>query len=124
VEVIKFDVLWKVHLPMLNDVLYNVYFRISERDRFPTWRRWLPIRPGHIRPEALVVATEVLEEIERRVAKPLSEIGQEEMRPLERAIHGIARERREREMDVDEKRAERLLEELRRDYGDVSRRVA
>jgi hypothetical protein len=124
VEVIMFDVLWKVDLPMLNEVLYNVYLRISERDRFPAWRRWLPIRPGDIRPEALRVATEVLEEIELRAGKPLGEIGQEEMRPLEGAIHGIARERREREMDVDEERAERLLEELRRDYGDVSRRVA
>lgn len=119
-----FDVLWRIDLDLLTHVMYNVGLRITERDRFPTWRKWLPIRPGDIPPEAIPIATEVLEEVERRAGKELAEIGEEQMQPLEFMMHRIARERRVREMKVDETRAQRLLEELRRDYGDVSRRVA
>jgi hypothetical protein len=124
VEVIMFDVLWKVDLPTLNDVLYNVYLRISERDRFPTWRRWLPIRPGDIGPQALTVATEILEEIERRAGKPLHQVTEAGILPYHREMHRISTERHERESTVDAARALELLEELRRDYGDLSRRVA
>lgn len=119
-----FDVLWKIDLPLLDDVLYNVGLRISERDRFPTWQRWLPIRPGDISPAAIPIATEILQEVEHRAGKPLGGIGEEEMRPLERAMHTIARERRERETGYDPVRGRRLLDELHREYGDVTRRVA
>jgi hypothetical protein len=119
-----FDVLWRIDLATLTEVSYNVGLRILERDRFPAWREWLTLRPGDIRPAAVAPATEVLEEIERRAGKPLGEIWEEEMRPYELRMHEIARERRRREPGYDPERAERLLEELRRDYGDLRRRVA
>lgn len=119
-----FDVLWRVDLATLSDVSYNVGLRIVERDRFPAWRKWLTLRPGDIRPAAVPAATEVLEEIERRAGKPLGEIGEQEIEPYQLGMYEIARERRRREMGSDPERAERLLEELRRDYGDLRRRVA
>lgn len=119
-----FDVLWRIDLDLLTHVMYNVGLRITERDRFPTWREALPIRPGDIPPEAIPVATEVLEEVERLAGKELAEIDEEQMEPLVCAMQRIDRERRERETPYDRERGRRLLEELRRDYGDLSRRVA
>lgn len=117
-----FGVLSRIDLDTLDEVSYHVGLRILERDRFPSWRDWLAIRPGDIRPAAVRPATEVLEEIERCAGKPLGEIGEEEMRPYQLRLYGITRQRRLRERSPDPARADRLLEELRRDYGDVSRR--
>jgi hypothetical protein len=93
-EVAMFDVLRTIDLALLNDVLYNAGLRITERDRFPTWRRWLAVRPGDILPDAVPIATAVLEEIERRAGKPLAELTDREVRPFERAMYEISRERR------------------------------
>lgn len=120
-----FQVLKDTNLKIVDEALYHMGLRIHERRYFPEWRHWLPLRTsGVLRPESIEVATAVLEEIEARAGKPLCAIDDDEMRRYTRMIDGISDERRSRELNLDPERGERLLEELRREYADVGRRVA
>jgi hypothetical protein len=100
------------------DAAYRIGLRISERDRFPTWRKWLPIRPDvQWFPESIAVAARVLEEIEAATGKPLAELSDDEVAPYQRRIRKIMRARSRAEFPDPDGVGERILQELRRDYG-------
>lgn len=113
-----FDVLRSIQSDVATEAVYRIGLRIYEREYFQDWRRWLPLRPNdHPAPEALAAATQVLEEIERRAGKPLGQLDDAEIEPYRRKVHRIMDQRRARERTVDPAVAQRILEEMRRDYG-------
>lgn len=113
-----FDALRSTRSDIATDVSYHVGLRVWERDRFPNWRRSLRERPDdRIRPEALTIATEILEQIESGTGKPLADLTDEEVHPYLRAMYEVMDRRREAERTLDPAVARRILEEMRRDYG-------
>lgn len=121
-----FEILDRVELPVAEEALYHLGLRLYERKHFPDWRRWLSLRTSEIlAPESIDVAASVLGEVECRTRTALGEMDDDLVAAYERAIRLIVSGRRKAERPVlDPERGRRLLEELRRDYGDVSRRVA
>lgn len=121
-----FDVLTREELDLADEAVYHLGIRLWERRAYPDWRRWLPLRSGEVLDaDSFRVATAVLEEIERRAGKPLGELSDAEVECYSRRIHRIVDTRDERERPgLPAGEGERLLEELRRDYGDLRRRVA
>jgi hypothetical protein len=113
-----FDILRTADRAVANDAAYRVGLRIREREYFRNWRKWLPLRPDdRLFPCSIAIATRVIEEIERAAGKRLSELTDEELDPFERRINEILRERRAAEHPDTEGVGERILAELRRDYG-------
>lgn len=116
-----FDALRSAESNVAIDVVYAVGLRAWERDRFPTWRKWLAARVANgLTPEALGIATRILEGIEERTGKSLSELSDEELRPYLRSMYDVLDERRKAERALDPSVTERILEEMRRDYGGSS----
>jgi hypothetical protein len=92
--------------------------RIREREYFRNWRKWLPLRPnGRLLPGTVGVATQVLGEIERRSGKALADLTDAELQPYQRRINEILEARWAAEYPDPEGVGERILQELRRDYG-------
>jgi hypothetical protein len=115
-----FEALHEARLDLLTEVSYLVGLRFSERDRFPSWRKWLPIRPGDSTDEAVALAARLIEDIERAEGKPLARLTERELGPYHRCIHNIVDRRREQEDPPDPEvveRAKQALEEMRRMYG-------
>lgn len=121
-----FEVLDRVDLTVADEGLYHAGLRIHERQYFTDWRHWLPLRTSGVRAAAsLEVAATILEEIERRSGKPLGMLTDDEIRPYSREMYRSSDERRKKERPgLGREVGERLLEELRREYGDLSRRAA
>jgi hypothetical protein len=113
-----FDELRSAAKDVATEVAYRVGLRIYERDRFPTWRDWLAMRPNsRMSDDAVRIATHILEQIEERTGKPLAAITDEEMRPFTGEMYDVMEERRKAEPKGDPAVARRILEEMRRDYG-------
>ncbi len=121
-----FEVLDRVDLEVAEEALYHIGLRVYERRYFPEWRHWLPLRTsGVLNPRSLEVASEVIGEIECRTMASLGAMEDDEVGPYDQAIRLIVEARRKKERPgLGREVGERLLEELRRDYGDLSRRVA
>ncbi|HEU4881131.1 MAG TPA: hypothetical protein VFT45_02765 [Longimicrobium sp.] len=99
-------------------VAYRVGLRIYERERFPTWRNWLATRPDdRMSDEAVRISTHILEQIEARTGKPLSTISDQEMSPFLREMYDVMEQRWRANRKGDPAVAQRILEEMRRDYG-------
>lgn len=120
-----FEILRSVESAVANDAAYRISLRIREREYFRNWRKWLPLRPDdRLFPGSIRVATRVLQEIERRTGKSPGDLTDAELRPFERRINDIMDERARAEYPDPEGVGERLLAELRREYGDGRRAVA
>ena len=66
-----FEILRTAPIELLTDAAYRIALRIREREHFPNWRKWLPIRPDdQPHPASIAVATGVLAEIEAARASP------------------------------------------------------
>jgi hypothetical protein len=113
-----FNVLRTAPFELLTDAAYRISLRIRERERFRNWRKWLSIRPDHqSHPASVAVAVRVLAEIERRTGKPLGDLTDAELQPYQRRIDDILDVRYAAAYPDVDGSAERILEELRRDYG-------
>jgi hypothetical protein len=115
-----FEELHDARLDLLTEVVYLIGLRFSERDRFPTWRKWLPLRPGDSTDEAVALAARLIEDIEGAEGKPLAQLTERELGPYRRCIHNIVDRRREQENPKDPEvveQARRSPEEMRRLYG-------
>lgn len=112
-----FEELENVDQSVANEAVYRVGLRIYERDRFPTWRRWLADRPPTREAGSIPLAERILETIERRTGKPLSELTDEEVRPHTARIDEIMSARRRRENRVPPERVDQILAEMRAQYG-------
>lgn len=120
-----FDVLRTASSDMITDVAYRVSLRIRERHYYRDWRKWLPLRDnGRHVPGAIDVASLVLAEIERRSGKALADLSDAEMAPYQRQIDDILDRRWAAEYPDPDGVGDRLLEELRRDYGSLEWRAA
>jgi hypothetical protein len=120
-----FDELRSASKEAATDVAYRVGLRVWERDRFRDWRKWLNARPdGRLSPEAVQVATHMLEQIEAGTGKPLAELSDAEVRPYLHAMYEVMEQRWKAEATLDPAVARRILEEMRRDYGSHYRAVA
>lgn len=113
-----FEILRTAPIELLTDAAYRIALRIREREHFRNWRKWLPIRPDdQPHPASIAVATGVLAEIERRTGKPLGDLTDADLRPYERRINDLLDGRYAEEYPDPDRIGERILEELRRDYG-------
>jgi hypothetical protein len=113
-----YDELRSAAKDVATEVAYRVGLRIYERDRFPTWRNWLATRPNNrMSDEAVRIATHILEQIEERTGKPLSAIRDDEMRQFTGEMYDVVEQRWRAERKGDPAVAQRILEEMRRDYG-------
>lgn len=103
---------------LLTEAAYRISLRIRERQRFPSWRKWLAVRPdGQPDPAAVALASRVLSEIERRTGKLLAELSDTDLAPYQRRIDRILDARYAAAYPDPDGIGERILEELRRDYG-------
>lgn len=119
-----FDSLRSAPEHVVTQVGYRVGLRIYERDRFPTWRKWLATRPDdRMSEDAVRISTQILEQIEARTGKPLAEITDEEMSPYLREMYEVMEHRWREGRTVDPAVAQRILEEMRRDYGHPHQRA-
>lgn len=113
-----FEALRSTSREVATQVAYRVGLRIYERDRFPTWRDWLATRPDNrMSEEAVQISTQILQQIEERTGKPLSTITDEEMSPFLREMYDVMEQRWRANRKGDPSVAQRILEEMRRDYG-------
>lgn len=113
-----FDELRSASKDIATDVVYRVGLRVWERDRFPSWRKWLATRPhDRLSPEATAVATHILEQIEMRTGKPLGELSDAEVSPYLQAMYNVMEQRSKAERTLDPAVGRRILEEMRRDYA-------
>lgn len=113
-----FDLLNEVPQGVATEAVYFAGLRISERGRYPDWRRWLPLRPGDpTYPESVDAAAKLLEELECRAGKPLAELTDAEVEPVWDEARKVIDERYDREIPRDPEEAERELADLRRRYG-------
>jgi hypothetical protein len=113
-----FEILRTARADVAAEAAYRVGLRIYEREYFSDWRKWLPLRPNDGPfAEAVAVAADVLEEIEHRTGKPLASLTNARLKPYERRIRRIMEQRRRAEFPLDNGVGERILQELRRDYG-------
>jgi hypothetical protein len=113
-----FEILRSVPSDVASEAAYRVGLRIYEREHFSDWRKWLPLRPNDGPfPEAISVATDVLAEIETCTGKPLAMLTDAQLKPYERRIRTLMAKRRRAEYPDPDGVGERILEELRRDYG-------
>jgi hypothetical protein len=114
-----FDLLNEVPRGVATEAVYFAGLRISERARYPDWRRWLPLRPGDATyPESVQAATELLEELEARAGKTLANLTDPELKPLWAEAHRVLDERYDREIPPDAEQAERIIADLHRRYGE------
>lgn len=113
-----FELLNHVKYGVATEAVYLVGLRIRERESYPDWRRWLVLRTGEPTfPASPGVAAKLVEEIEELAGKPLTELSRAELEPFERRMGDIMAERRAREVPDRDGTGQRILEELRRDYG-------
>ena len=113
-----FNVLNEVPFGTAIDAIYFAGLRVSERTRFPDWRRWLPLRPGDaIHPGSVDAAAKLIEEVEVRAGKPLAQLSDAEVGPIWAEANRVFDERADREIPPDAEVAERVLADLRRRYG-------
>lgn len=116
-----FDLLRSIPFGEVNETVYRVGLRLSERDRFPTWRRWVGTRPGStVSPGAVASAIALLEELEAHAGTPLHALSDAQVERYSRMMDRIVSERDRRELRFDALRARKALEELRRMYGNPS----
>lgn len=114
-----FDVLNQVPRGVATEAIYFTGLRISERVRYPDWRRWLALRPGDpTYPESVDAAVKLIEEIETLGRKPLAEMTDAEVQPLWDEAQRVMDERRHREVPRDPVLGARVLADLERRYGD------
>lgn len=114
-----FDLLNEVPRGVATEAIYFAGLRIRERARYPDWRRWLPLRPGDpTYRESVDTAAQLIEEIESRAGKPLSELTDAEVEPIWEVARGVMRDRYDREIPPDPAVGERVLADLHRRYGD------
>lgn len=120
-----FEVLRTAASDVITDAAYRISLRIREREYYRDWRKWLPLRDnGRQVPGANDLAARVLEEVERRSGKALADLTDAELGPYQRRIDEILGQRRAAEYPDPDGVGERLLEELRRDYGSPEWRAA
>lgn len=113
-----FQVLQRVRHEVATEAVYLAGLRMRERGFIPDWRRWIVRRTGApVFAASPAVAATLIEEIERQAAKPLAELSDAELDAFHRRIHDIMAERHAREYPDPDGIGERILEELRRDYG-------
>jgi hypothetical protein len=113
-----FEVLHSGDLNVLSNAVYLIGLRMREREYYPDWRRWMPLRSGDgHRPQAYEVAVGIIEEIEIAEGRSIAELSDRELDPYVHCIHEILRQRRAAEHPNTEGVGERILAELRRDYG-------
>jgi hypothetical protein len=114
-----FDLLNEVPRGVATEAIYFAGLRISERVRFPDWRRWLPLRPGDpTYPESVDAAAKLIEELEARTGKPLAELADAEVEPVWREARRVMSARYDREIPHDPVVGERVLADLRSRYGE------
>lgn len=113
-----FEVLKSVRREVATEAVYLAGLRLRERGAFADWRRWLVTRTGDpVFPASVGVAVKLLEEMEIRAARPLAEFSDAEARTFQRRIHDIMDARYAAAYPDPDGVGERILEELRRDYG-------
>jgi hypothetical protein len=113
-----FEILRTAASDVTTEAAYRIGLRIWEREYYRDWRKWLPLRPdGRLLPGTVDVVTHVLAEIERRSGKSLADLSDAELKPYQRRINDILDKRWAEEYPDPEGVGERLLNELRRDYG-------
>lgn len=114
-----FEWLNEVPRGVATEAVYFAGLRISERARYPDWRRWLPLRPGDpTYPESIEAAARLVEEIESRAGKPLAELADAEVEPIWEEARRVMWDRYDREIPPDPAVAERVLADLHRRYGE------
>jgi hypothetical protein len=114
-----FELLNEVPRGVATEAIYFAGLRISERFRYPDWRRWLALRPGDPTfPESVDAAARLMEELEARAGKPLAQLTDAEVRPLWDEAHRVMDARRHREIPPDPALGARVLADLERRYGD------
>jgi hypothetical protein len=119
-----FDLLRTVRREVATEAVYFAGLRISERDFIPDWQRWLPVRPGNPTfPESVEVAAQLLREMEERAGKPLGCLTDAEIAPYQRSIHEVMDERYAETRSGDPGLGDRVLDELRREYGEPNLRA-
>lgn len=119
-----FDLLRTVKREVATEAVYFAGLRIREREFIPDWRRWLPLRPGSPTfPESVDVAAQLLTEIEEQAGKPLERLTDAEIEPYHQSIHEVMDERYAAERRSDPARGDRVLESLRREYGNPNLRA-
>jgi hypothetical protein len=119
-----FEELESVDQGVANEAVYRVGLRMYERDRFPTWRRWLADRPPAREAGSIPLAERILGTIERRTGKPLVELTDDELRPYRLCMDRIMRARHRRENRADPARVQQILDEMRAQYSHPADRVA
>jgi hypothetical protein len=114
-----FDLLNEIPRGAAAEAMYFAGLRISERAYCPDWRRWLPLRPGDPAfPESVGAAEKLIEELETRAGKPLSELADSEVEPIWKEARRVMKDRYDREIPPDPAVAERVLADLHRRYGE------
>jgi hypothetical protein len=114
-----FDVLNQVSRGVATEAIYFAGLRISERFRYPDWRRWLPLRPGDpTYPESVDAAARLIEEIESRGGKPLAAMTDAEVQLQWNEAQRVIDERRHREIPPDPALGARVFADLERRYGE------
>ncbi|HEX8693215.1 MAG TPA: hypothetical protein VF746_12385 [Longimicrobium sp.] len=126
------ETLYSVPRSILVEVVYQVGLRLYVRARFPLTGEAEEIAEAAANPKAIdletasveEVVTGLLGEIQRAEAKPLAELSDEEAGKYIVRMNEIVNERTEPATPEQIRRAEATLEEMRRDYGGYSRKVA
>jgi hypothetical protein len=126
------DTLYSVPESILVEVVYQVGLRLYVRARFPLTGEAEEIAAAAATPKAIdpgaasveEVVISLLGEIQRAEAKPLAELSDEEAGKYILRMSEIVDERAEPATPEQIRRAEATLEEMRRDYGGYSRKVA
>jgi hypothetical protein len=106
--------------PTLTKVLYNVYLRFFERDRF--WGHAERVERMHAIMSAdelpLIPTIEsIVDEIERHAGAPLESLSDAQLREYTRRLEEIADARKPPMSPEARARAERNLEAIRREFG-------
>lgn len=104
----------------LNSVAYHVYLRFFERDRFFGHGERVERMRAIMEPHALPLIPEVetiVGEIEQDSGMPLESMTEEQLSVYVREIERITRDRRPPSTPETIARAERALEEIRREFG-------
>lgn len=122
-----FEVLRRISDEDLVQAMYWIGLRLRFRTRFSdaVYQRTLAEKPDaqtEITPTAQAAVAQVLEEIEAAEGKPIHELSEVRIDPYLQLMYEIEDERKEPADPETTARALRILDEMRRDYGDVGRR--
>ena len=126
-----FEILFAVPHAVAVDAAYQISLELSRRARLGNWRDDARMAAAARSPapapesaEGPEVAGYLLGAIERRERKPLRELSEAVAGGYIVRLGAILRERVRTRPGYDPERADRLLEELRRDYGGYPREAA